>query len=77
MISHFLIQVGYGYLMAFLLAKPFGSIYHARIFIPKYNHPHINVVQKGIELINDLGVQRFSHLDEPTKYRYYYFDTHM
>ena len=43
-ISHFLIPVGYGYLMVDLFWIPFGSVYYARAFIPKQNRPSINIV---------------------------------
>ena len=43
-ISQFLIPVGHEYLTVFLFLIPFGSIYHARIFIPRQNYPSINVV---------------------------------
>ena len=36
-ISHFLIPVGYGYLTVYLFSIPIGSIYHARVFIPRQN----------------------------------------
>ena len=34
-ISHFLLPVGYGYLMVFLFPIPFGFIYHPRSFMPR------------------------------------------
>ena len=43
-ISQFVIPVGYEYLTVFLFSIPFGSTYHARIFIPRQNYPSINVV---------------------------------
>jgi hypothetical protein len=64
-ISHFLL-VGCGYLTAFLFLTPLGSVYHARTFISRQNCPSIN---NGIDP-NYLGLQRFSHLDIPTKYQY-------
>ena len=43
-ISKFLIPVGYEYLMVFLFSKSFGSIHHARAFIPTLNCPGYNMV---------------------------------
>jgi hypothetical protein len=48
---------------------PLGSKYHAEIFIPRSNHPSINMVWNGINPNNNSGIQRFSHLDIPTKYQ--------
>ena len=47
--------------------------------MPRQNRPTINVVQKGIDPNNILGIQRYSQLDIPTKYQYltdYNVDTH-
>jgi hypothetical protein len=38
------LPLGYGYLTVFLFSIPFGSIYHARTFIRRLNHPSINMV---------------------------------
>ena len=43
-IPQFLKPVGYEYLTVILFLIPFGSIYHARIFICGQNYPSINVV---------------------------------
>jgi hypothetical protein len=43
-IWQFLIPKGYEYLTVFLFLIPFGSIYHARFFIPGQNYPSIIVV---------------------------------
>ena len=69
---HFLIPLGYGYLNALIylfILTPFKSIYHARIFIPKYNHPSINIVLNDTDPKNNSSLQRFSHFDIPTKYQ--------
>ena len=34
------------------------------------NHPRINMVYNGIDSNNNFSIQRFSHLDIPTKYQY-------
>ena len=68
-ISHFLL-VGYGYLTALLFLTPLGSLYHASTFISRQNRPSINMAYNGIDSNNYLGLQRFSHLDIPTKYQY-------
>ena len=53
-----------------LLFIPFRSIYRARAFIPRKNCPNVNMNWNGIDPNNNLGTQRFSHLDRPTKYQY-------
>ena len=69
-ISHFLIPVGYGYLTVYLFSIPFGSIYHARVFIPRQNHPSIYMTWNGIDPNNNSCIWRHSHVDVPTKYQY-------
>ena len=59
---------------------PFGSIHHARIAVcSKLNFLSIKVIGNDIDPNNNLVVQRFSHLEIPTKYQYmdlyYKFDT--
>ena len=44
-------------------------MYHARTFNPVQNQPSINMAQNEIDPNNNLGVQRFSQLDIPTKYQ--------
>jgi len=68
--AFFLIQVVYGYFTMFVFSKLFGSVYQARTFIPKQIRPSINMVENDIDLYNNLGTQRFSILDSPTKYQY-------
>ena len=58
-ISHFLIPVGYGSLMVFLYSIPFGSIYHARTFIPR-EIVLVSIWFNGTDPNNNSGPQRFS-----------------
>ena len=71
-VSHFLIPVGYEYLMVFLFSIPFGYIYYVRTLIPRQNRPSINMVHNVVDpnLCIPTGIQRFSHLDLLTKYQY-------
>ena len=55
-------------LTVFLFSIPFGSRYHARTFIPRYNLPSINTAESGIDPNNNSSYQRYSHLEIPTKY---------
>ena len=57
-IPHFLIPVGYGYMVAFLFSIPFGSIYHSRTFIPRQNGPSMNMDYNGVDPNNNSGVQK-------------------
>ena len=50
-------------------SMPFRFTYHARIFMPWQTHPSINMIQNNIDSNNNSGMQRFSHLDIPTKYQ--------
>ena len=55
------------YLTIFLLSIPFGYIYHARIFIPKYNHDtSIIKIYNGIDPNSNSDIQRLFYLDKPT-----------
>ena len=51
-----------------LFSIPSRSIYHARTFIPRENRANISIVQNGFYPNDNSGIQRFSHLDIPTKY---------
>ena len=46
-----------------------GFVYHAITFIRRRIHPSTNMVQIGIDPNNNLGIQRFSHLQIPIKYQ--------
>lgn len=48
---------------SFFFSIPFGSIYYARTFILRQNCPSINMVLNGVDLNNNSGIRRFSHLD--------------
>lgn len=50
-------------LMVLLFLIPIRSIYHART--------NIKMVQNDMDPNNNSGMQRFSHLDIPTKYQYW------
>ena len=63
----FSMPVAYGYFTMFVFSKLFGSVYQARTFIPKQIRPSINMVENDIDLYNNLGTQRFSILDSPTR----------
>jgi hypothetical protein len=39
-------------------------------FMPKQNHPNINKVHNDMDPNNNLGIQRFSHLETQTKHSY-------
>jgi hypothetical protein len=56
--------------MVFLFVMPFGSICHTKTFVYKKNCPNINTARNGIDPNNNLDIQRFFHLDIPTKYQY-------
>ena len=48
----------------------FGSICHVRIFISRSHCLGINMVYNGIDMSNNLGIQRFSHFEIPTDDQY-------
>ena len=58
--------VGHGYAMVVLFSIPFGSIYHARTYIPTQNRPGIKMVDNGTDQNNNSNIQIFSHLEKPT-----------
>ena len=47
----------------FLALMPFDSIFHARIFIPRYICPSIDMALNDIGPYNNSGIQRFSPWD--------------
>jgi hypothetical protein len=59
------------YLTGFLLSISLRSIHHARPFRPRQNCLLVPMVQNAIDLNNNnLGIQRISCLDMPTKQQY-------
>ena len=63
----FFIPLGYGYLKALFIY--FDTIHVYIPCIPKNNHPSINMVLNDTNPENNSSLQRFSHLDIPTKYQ--------
>ena len=66
-ISHFLIPVGYGYLVVLF----FSGLYtmHEPSYLGK-SALGINMLKNCIDPNHNSGTQRFSHLNIPTKYQY-------
>ena len=54
----------------FLISISFGSIYHAKSSYLDKNCPSISMFCNGIDPNTNSGIQRFLHLQIPTKYQY-------